>query len=182
MKQHSIFGETESGDPAAWAIFSEDQRCRFELGRVLAPEGPRMLFVMLNPSTATAEVSDPTITRCMGFARREKCGTLVVCNLSAWRATLPATLWAEYEQWQHTQYENLETIFQGMKTADMIVCAWGSHGGRAELVRQKVAIHAKACELGKPLLCLGTTNAGEPRHPLYIKADKKFEIWRMEKP
>lgn len=52
-----------------------------------------ILFIMLNPSTADASVDDPTIRRCMGFAKRLDSNGLTVANLYAYRATKPAELW-----------------------------------------------------------------------------------------
>lgn len=47
---------------------------------------------MLNPSTADAEIDDPTITRCIGFAKSWGFGGLMVGNLWAYRATDPKEL------------------------------------------------------------------------------------------
>ena len=54
---------------------------------------PLLPFVMLNPSDANAEIDDPTIRRCMGFARAWGYGGIVVGNLYAFRTPYPETLW-----------------------------------------------------------------------------------------
>lgn len=55
-------------------------------------DAPVMVWVMLNPSTADGESDDPTIRKCMGFARRSSHGGIIVVNLFAYRATDPKTL------------------------------------------------------------------------------------------
>src|SRR3954470_11499675 len=73
------------------AAFSSCMTWRYRLTRYWGP-GSMLPFVMLNPSTADDEVDDPTIRRCMGFARREGLGGIVVANLYALRATYPKSL------------------------------------------------------------------------------------------
>ena len=75
------------------ALFSDCGRYRYQLrsqldgGSVEEPCLRPVLFVMLNPSTATELKPDPTVTRCMGFARALGASELLVANLFAFRAT-----------------------------------------------------------------------------------------------
>ena len=71
------------------AILSDDGRYRYLLERQW-DERPRMAWCMLNPSTADANIDDQTIKRCIGFAKREGFGGIIVVNLMAFRATSPA--------------------------------------------------------------------------------------------
>ncbi len=75
------------------AVISDCGRYRYRLTRRWG-DGPLLSFIMLNPSTADAEVDDPTIRRCMGFARRDGYGGIVVGNLYAFRTTKPKALFA----------------------------------------------------------------------------------------
>jgi hypothetical protein len=123
-------------------------------------------FVMLNPSTADHRQDDPTIRRCIGFARRWGYSILSVRNLFPWRATDPAELF------------RAETVTGGQRgdqellaacTADLTVVAWGA-AVPFERDRQALAMFAEHFP-GVPLYCLGKTKAGKPRHPLYVRGD-----------
>jgi hypothetical protein len=73
------------------ALFSRDRRFRYRLGRRWG-QGAAVCFVLLNPSTADEVVDDPTIRRCIAFARSLGYGGLEVVNLYAYVATDPAEL------------------------------------------------------------------------------------------
>jgi len=113
--------------------------------------------VMLNPSTATQEQDDPTIRRCIGFARRWGYVRLEVVNLFAWRATRPKDLPRSWDP------EDDRAIREAVVRADRVVAAWGVHGAgpRADEVLAMLG----------PCDCLGVTKHGHPRHPLYLRAD-----------
>jgi hypothetical protein len=78
-------------DGSRWATVSDDGLYRYDLGRRWA-DGPLLGFVMLNPSTGDAEVDDPTLRRCIGFAQREGLAGIVVRNLYAFRSPSPKDL------------------------------------------------------------------------------------------
>lgn len=154
------------------AVFSEDQRHRYHLWRVPADAprytGPRPkfpLFVMLNPSTATHEVTDPTITRCANFARSWGYYDFQVVNLFSLRATDPKQLL--FDDAPEGDPENLQWITASAVEADVVVCAWGVHGSLRD--RNDTVIEAIVnAGAGPKLRCLGVTKAGHPRHPLYL--------------
>lgn len=130
-------------------------------------------FVMLNPSTADALQNDPTISRCIGFARLWGYDTLSVRNLFAYRATDPkALLTAENPTGGH--FGDAELLCAA--TANLLVVAWGASVpfGRESEALSLFAKHAP----GKTLYCLGTTQRGHPRHPLYVKADTQPIVFR----
>jgi hypothetical protein len=154
---------------ASWAAFNESRTHRYLLGRSWQP-GPVMTFVMLNPSTADSKKDDPTIRRCVRFARREGCGGIEVVNLFALRATDPAELRLHADP---VGACNDRVI--GACAGGTVVVAWGAHGGYA----------GRAAEVGRILLaagiapvCLGVTANGQPRHPLYVRADAPLVPWR----
>lgn len=156
------------------AVISADHLYRYELRRAWGTLGPTATFVMLNPSTADAHVDDPTIRRCVGFAQREGCDSLTVINLLAWRATNPRDLPAD---WSAIGPDNDATWSQVVGDTGPLIAAWGSasalQGMAAVPFRTQIARFAKLCrERGVDLMCLGTTKNGQPRHPLYVRADQ----------
>lgn len=125
-----------------------------------------MLFIMLNPSTADAVENDPTITRCMGFAKREGATHLTVVNLFALRSTDPNGLLRHDSP---IGPENDKHILKEVESHKLmpIVAAWGSHKFAVQRALQ-------VCELVGDLWCLGKTKNGSPRHPLYLRNDQEL--------
>lgn len=156
------------------ATISPDGRYRYRLGRSWGT-GERMAWVMLNPSTADAFEDDPTIRRCMAFARREGYDGIEVINLFAYRATDPkqmleaAGAGIDIDGPDNRRHWN-EVL--GDHGIGMIVAAWGATIGAAVL---------RSRALGEWFTggwyCLGTTKVGAPRHPLYVKGDTEFVPW-----
>lgn len=157
------------------ATISDCGTFRYRLTRYWGP-GKFLPFVMLNPSTADAEVDDPTIRRCMSFARREGAGGIVVGNLCAFRSTSPSALDRAADPFGLGNQDHLQAIAIGAVADDMpIVCAWGVHGYQRG---DKYAVELFRKE-GARLVCLGTTAAGHPKHPLYVKGDQPLVAYPM---
>ena len=147
---------------------SPDRRYRYWLeANVLDDKGPVCMFLMLNPSTADAVKSDPTVSTCKRFARDWGYGTVRVCNLFALRSPYPKAL---KDSRDPIGSENDEWILRNARDADVIVCAWGNHGsqlGRDSRVRQMLEGEG----LSGKLRHLGLTKLGQPRHPLRLSAE-----------
>jgi hypothetical protein len=162
--------------PDRGAELSPCGRYRYTLWRRWA-EGPRCLFVMLNPSTADATRDDPTIRRCIGFARRWGHGSLEVVNLFAWRATDPAVFY-QREAWHDADPigpENDRAILAAVGRAATVIAAWGMHG---ELMGRGAAVEAMITRAGVDLWCLGITRKGyHPRHPLYLATETSLQLF-----
>ncbi len=163
------------------AVLSPCGRYRYHLRRQWG-EGLSVLFIMLNPSTADATVDDPTIRRCIGFATSWGCGALEVVNLFGLRATDPKQLFTAADP---VGPDNDRWIEQAALRHEIIVAGWGStvadHRTRfPEALRTRDRVVE---ELIGPRLCaLDLTKGGEPRHPLYLRADlepKRLAILRM---
>lgn len=141
------------------AVISADFLYRYRLTRSWGP-GKQVVFIMLNPSTATAEVDDPTIRRCVGFAKAWGFESLAVVNLFARRATDPGVL---YEVEDPVGPENDQHLLEVCSKADLVVAAWGVHGAfrrRGDRVRDLLKLTT--------VHHLGLTKDGHPRHPLYL--------------
>ncbi|ARC56029.1 hypothetical protein AS850_02940 [Frondihabitans sp. 762G35] len=155
------------------AEISADQVYRYLLSRTWKRDGKVMTFIMLNPSTADAAIDDPTIRRCMSFAEREGFGGIRVVNLYAYRATDPHYLEFPIDAVGPRNDDTLARIFTENAVLDEpVVAAWGA-GAAATRGGGGAARIGRVLELlqGYPLLCLGLTNAGQPRHPLYVRGD-----------
>jgi hypothetical protein len=151
----------------AW--ISKDGLYRYTLTRDWDEELPTMLFIMLNPSTADAVEDDPTIRRCIGFAKRENCGAIEVANLFAFRATNPVDMKAAADP---VGPSNDDLLYVASAESEIIVCGWGVHGAFQGRDKKVVDIIRSA---GKVPYSFGTTKDGHPRHPLYLKNEAKLE-------
>jgi len=147
-------------DTNSTAIISPCGTYRHTLKRRWAA-GPTCGFIMLNPSTADAEHDDPTLRRCISFAKREGCGGLIVTNLYQLRATDPAELRRHPDPIGPSADEYL--LLAAAAADGPLIAGWGTKGGdRGEHV---------AAMFSGVLWCLGRSKAGHPIHPLYRPAD-----------
>jgi hypothetical protein len=151
----------QQGATSATAQFSACGAYRYGLTRVWAA-GPRLLFVMLNPSTADEVRNDPTIARCETRARTAGFAGFGVVNLFAFRATDPRALRLADDP---VGPENDRIIRRAAAKAGFVVCAWGNHGA---LNARALAVRHILSGCGKTLHHLGLTRSGQPVHPLYI--------------
>ncbi|MGV6848657.1 MAG: DUF1643 domain-containing protein [Marinibacterium sp.] len=156
---------------ASEAVYSTCERYRYALTRIWDREAPRLLYVMLNPSTATELANDPTIERCERRARALGYGGFRATNIFAWRDTDPRALRrAAHPVGRH----NDAALRAGAGWADHVMAAWGAHGNHLGRGRE---VEALLRATGRPLFHLGMTRAGHPRHPLYIAYARTPEPW-----
>lgn len=152
------------------AVVSPNGRYRYRLTRRWRAVGPHdtCLWVMLNPSTADAERDDPTIRRCVGFARRWGYGAIEVVNLFAVRATDPSELPA----WRDPiGPDNDVYIAAAAERAARIVAAWGAHEYDGMVSARAVAVTRllrRHCAPVVRIVALGLAASGAPRHPLRV--------------
>jgi hypothetical protein len=142
------------------AVFDTSGRYRYSLTRRWAHGGQRAAFVLLNPSTADAARDDPTIRRCISFARSWRYNELEVVNLFAFRATLPRDL---RQARNPVGPDNDAFLLRAVDAAHLVLLAWGIHGTLAGRAAQALALMK-----GRDLRCLGETRDGHPRHVLYL--------------
>jgi hypothetical protein len=154
----------EKGNKEAGAIFSACEKYRYRLWRAWG-EGERVLWLMLNPSTADENQLDPTVTRCRNYSQAWGYGSFDVCNLFAIRATDPKVMLNDPLP---VGEDNDYHILQAAKEADLVMVAWGVHGSHRDRWRAVVEMLEVN---GIAMNCLKTTKAGHPCHPLYLKAD-----------
>jgi hypothetical protein len=160
------------------AIFDTTGKYRYRLWREWDAQAPKLAFIMLNPSTADAEKNDPTIRRCIGFARAWGYGAIEVVNLFAYRATDPQELRAAAEP---IGKENDRHLLAAMERSQTLILAWGNWGSlyqrdqavlrllSQQPVSQQPVSQQPVLSQQKRLYCLGKNQSGQPRHPLYLK-------------
>jgi hypothetical protein len=145
-------------DAAAW--YSPDRRYRYALVRRWSDAAPDV-WIMANPSTATASSDDPTIRRVCGYSRRWGAGGVVVVNLFGYRSTDPAMLDEVDDPVGPLCDPVIDAVTsEGWRT----LLAWGTPGcrwGRPEAVITR---------LEGPLYCLTLLQDGSPGHPLFKPA------------
>lgn len=166
VRQH----RTEAGFREA--VYSPCERYRYTLTVEWDTRAPRLLYVMLNPSKATELANDPTIERCERRARALGYGAFRVTNLFALRETSPAKL---KKALQPEGPLNNVYLKEAMGWCTDVLASWGVHG---EHRNQGTRVEAILREHDRPLLCLGLTKHGHPRHPLYISYKIRPEAWK----
>lgn len=145
------------------AVISKDEKYRYELSRIWDEKKPAVLLVMLNPSTADANKDDPTIRRCIAFAKQWGYGGLYVGNLFAYRSTNPKALLKARDP---IGKDNEKHLMSMQKKVDMTVCAWG-HGEIVDKIQRRIG--REHLPLTGDLHALDYNQDGIPKHPLYMK-------------
>ena len=143
------------------AVISDDNVFRYRLSRTWNPSLPKVLFIMLNPSTADDNNDDNTIRNVISMARANGYGGILVGNLYAYRATSPTVL---HRAGSPIGPENINHVSQMIREADAVVYAWGLGKPEPNWLRQLVNSPKAICLL----------KSGCPGHPLYKKNNSRF--------
>ncbi len=151
------------------AIFSRDRQHRYVLWRRWTDSRRMIAFIGLNPSTADEVRNDPTVTRCINYAKAWGYGGMYMLNAFAFRATDPRNMKrCDYPVGPH----NDGFILDYVRRAKAVVVCWGVHGafqGRSAALARLLR--------GVPVCCFGVTKSGEPKHPLYLSKTTKTIPW-----
>ncbi len=132
-------------------------------------------WIMLNPSIADQISDDPTIRKCIGFSKRWGFSRMVVTNLFSFRATYPGDLRDLVRiDYARAVGVNDGPLIENAKKADLIVAAWGVHGGLAG--RDLDVCHRVLS--GFQLHCIGVTKDGHPLHPCMAAYTDKPIPWK----
>lgn len=151
------------------AVISECGKYRYQLSRVWDESKLKVMFIMLNPSTADASQDDPTIRRCINFAKSWGFGGLMVGNLFAYRATNPKELLNVLDPAGEENQKFLDEMFE---TCETIVCAWGN-SKIVSTIHKRDSGYKPLGPSKDRLHYLELSNDGTPKHPLYLKGDLK---------
>lgn len=149
------------------AVFSPDRSYRYRLWRIWDASRPIALFVGLNPSTADETCDDPTVAKCVSYARAWDYGGMYMGNLFALMSTDRSALQRHSDP---IGAENDPHLLALSESAAIVIAAWGNEGaylGRSEAIRK----------LLPNLHYLKLNKTGEPAHPLYLAGTLKPMPW-----
>lgn len=151
------------------ANFSRCKRYRYSLRRRWNSGYGQCVFIGLNPSVADTQADDPTIRRCMNFAHDWGYQELVVVNLFAYRTPQPAELRRATDP---VGPNNRRAVRAVCRSANLIVAAWGVHGG----FRNQAQLMSDIWR-DQELFCFSQTRDGHPVHPLYQRRDAALNVY-----
>ena len=155
-----------AADVVSRAVFDgAREEYRYVLHRRWA-EGPTVLFVMMNPSTADIDVDDPTVAKCQRYARRWGYGAMYVANTFGYRVTDQKRL---LELKDPVGPGNDEHIREMARESELIVLAYGKP--HARLRQRGMDVQAMLSRDGHALHALKLCLDGTPAHPLYLRDD-----------
>lgn len=156
------------------AVFHTD-RYRPSLRRWVGSTFPDryVLWIGMNPSTASARINDPTVTREWGFTTRLGYSGYWKCNLSDYRATSPKKLLEDGLELESPI--NRKTILDAAAGAEVVICCWGAVNRALKPIAASLLADLAAAKV--QLYCLGKTQAGHPKHPLYLAANTSLEMF-----
>ena len=138
------------------AVLSHDNIYRYQLSRIWHEEKPKILFIMLNPSTADEFVEDPTIRRVVTYAKDWGYGGVYVGNLYAFRSTDPKGLKSITDPVGPENITHIQTL---ISVVDKVIYAWGNEEKEPDWLKKMVDTP----------YCIEISKKGIPKHPLYLK-------------
>ncbi len=154
------------------AVISNCGNYRYSLTRIWDDSKPKIMFVMLNPSTADADNDDRTISKCIRYASNWGYGGLFVCNLFAYRSADPYELLNVNDPFGEN---NMMHIKQLIDKVSIVVCAWGHIKIIKKLLaEQNPYIMFDFCN--EKLHYLELSIHETPKHPLYLNRELKPRI------
>jgi hypothetical protein len=146
------------------AVFSKCQKYRYSLTRSWNSADGYVLFIGLNPSIADETIDDPTLTRCINFAKDWGYGGLIMVNLFAYMSTYPTDL---KKVKLPIGNNNNKHILKNHQKSQLTVAAWGNDGHFLKRDKEILKI------ISNPM-CLNINKSGQPAHPLYQKKDQEL--------
>ncbi len=177
VPKHDAGGKVRPAWPAdstVTAVFSDCQKYRYQLREIWDTSKPLVLWLLMNPSVACTDYSDPTLRRTGNFARAWGYGGQLVGNVHAYRATDKSRL---LEVADPIGPRNNQMILKMADQAKIVVLAYG---------QPPKALRARGQELESllrrhPGLCnLRLAQDGTPVHPLYLPSTLRPKPHRVK--
>jgi hypothetical protein len=149
---------------------------RYRLDREVQASGEVFAYFGVNPSTADATLDDQTVRKWRGFTQRNGGRRFIVGNVFSLRTTDVGELSRAPAVRGPDHLRNIQEI---VAEADILVPCWGS---RSKVPRalwpQFDEMLALLRASGKPMMHLGLTRSGDPRHPLTLAYATPLVNWR----
>lgn len=159
-----------AGQIHSTAVFSDCERYRYSLVRRWSSR-PLIVYLLMNPSTATEIENDATIERCQRRAdawdrtSARPNGGICILNAFAYRETDSRKLPGLVKQgFDIIGADNDKAIEGACRGAEMVICGWGRPGN---LLGRGAAVLGKIRQAGAAPMALGINADGSPKHPLY---------------
>lgn len=149
------------------AVMDETGHYRYQFSCQWGTQGRFITFIMLNPSVGNQQQPDPTLRKCINYAKNWGYDGIKVANLFAYVSTDPQRLTSVVDPVGPDNDRHLLEMIQGV---DRIVLAWGK-------MLPKSFVQPRIQEVlyllrERDSYCLEKTKCGSfPKHPLFLKAD-----------
>ena len=162
------------------AIISTCGMYRYRLDRQVGMDGPVYAFFGVNPSTADAAIDDATVRKWIGFSKRWGASRFIVGNVFAYRSTDVKALAKVADAFGSDIGDHTTDI---INEADILVPCWGNTGKVPPPLQFAFDVLLDALvSSGKPVKHFGTTNSGDPKHPLMLSYDTPLQDWLLDWP
>ncbi|MDK9716685.1 MAG: DUF1643 domain-containing protein [Trichlorobacter sp.] len=169
IEKHDAGGKSRPAwpmDSSVSARFSECGQYRYELAEIWDQSKPLVLWILMNPSVACLDYSDPTLRKTGRFSRSWGYGGQLVGNVHAYRATDKCRLLKVADP---IGPENDQAILHMASRSNTVVLAYGSPP-QALKNRGKEVANLLGHHLGLSYLKLAKDGI-TPVHPLYLSAN-----------
>ena len=134
-------------------------------------------FFGVNPSTADASVDDQTIMKWIGFCQRWGAHRFIVANISPLRTTDVIGL-ARIQVPPEVQQQNRLHLQSIIAEADVLIPCWGDRNKTPRHIHKDFdVVHEMLMAGGKPVMHLGLTKGGDPKHPLMLPYTTPLIRW-----
>jgi hypothetical protein len=174
MSRTHVHVADENDDDFDWtahALYSMDEQYRYALAKFWNKDIPPLCALMLNPSTATELILDPTVMRVETRAWDGGYGGFLILNAFALRSTEPKALYSHINPIGRENDRVIDTLAPLART---VLCGWGTHGA---LQGRGAHVKARLLKLGIVPHVLGLSKDKHPLHPLYQSYEKAIKPW-----
>ncbi len=159
------------------AVFSPCGTWRYTLWRDIADQGLVAALCGVNPSTANADENDATIRKDIGFAQRLGWRRIIKINKFAYCAKDVNRLKTAFDPCGPENDDHIQAV---LAECDVFVPCWGPLAKLPKPLRDRWrTVVRMAQEAGKPIMCLGTAQDGQPRHTLMLAYETPLEPWSV---